>query len=91
MNFMVVAMDTDGGGRGMAGEYRMTAFCNAGVLTVGSVVEIEQAMVSGADLDVNILSDGTVRVQNSAADNYGYNWHVQRVKMVAVAANGDVK
>jgi len=90
INFMVVAMDMDGSGNGMGGEYRMTAFCDAGVLTVGSVVELEQGMV-GANLDVNILSDGTVRVQNGTGEGRGFKWHVQRVKMLAVAANGDVK
>ena len=48
-------------------------------------------MIGPVDLDVQMLSDGTVRVVNGPAQAGTYKWHVQRVKIVAVKANGDVK
>ena len=87
-NFQVVA---DGGGKGMAGEYRVSAQCNGGLMTVLSVVELAQDLLGGADLDVNFLTDGKVRVANGANEAGTYKWHVQRVKMVAVNTQGVAK
>jgi hypothetical protein len=87
-NFQVVA---DGGGKGMAGEYRVSAQCNGGQLLVLSVVELAQDLLGGAMLDVNFLTDGKVRVMNDGQESGTYKWHVQRVKMVAVNTSGAVK
>jgi len=89
-NFQVVAASTTTGG-GMTGEYRVSAYCNGGQLSNLSVVELAQEMVGGAYLDVDFLTDGTVRVVNGPNETESYMWHVQRVKMVAVDANGAVK
>jgi hypothetical protein len=90
-NFQVVAMDDQDVGMGMTGEYRVSAFCNGGQLTVYSVVELAQDLLNGAMLDVNFLTDGKVRVMNDAQETGTYKWHVQRVKMVAVNAAGVAK
>jgi hypothetical protein len=87
-NFQVVA---DGGGKGMAGEYRVSAQCNGGQLLVLSVVELAQDLLGGAMLDVNFLTDGKVRVMNDGQEGGTFKWHVQRVKMVAVNTSGAVK
>jgi hypothetical protein len=87
-NFQVVA---DGGFKGMAGEYRVSAQCNGGQLLVLSVVELAQDLLGGAMLDVNFLTDGKVRVMNDGQESGTYKWHVQRVKMVAVNTSGAVK
>ena len=87
-NFQVVA---DGGGKGMAGEDRVSAQCNGGQLLVLSVVELAQDLLGGAMLDVNFLTDGKVRVMNDGQEGGTFKWHVQRVKMVAVNTSGAVK
>lgn len=87
-NFQVVA---DGGGKGMAGEYRISAQCNGGQLLILSVVELAQDLLGGAYLDVDFLTDGKVRVINGANESGTFKWHVQRVKMVAVNTSGAVK
>lgn len=89
-NFQVVAVDDAGVGNGIAGEYRVSGFCDAGALTVSSLVVLEEVNIGAAALDVQILSTGTIQVSNGPNDSGTFRWHVQRVKMVAVDASGNV-
>ncbi|NBP58183.1 hypothetical protein EBU71_16940 [bacterium] len=83
-NVKVIAAAADGSGNGMAGEYRINMICASGSMTVSSVVEVAQEMIGLADLDVDVLSDGKIRLQQAAVENVGYKWHVQRQSVIAI-------
>jgi hypothetical protein len=73
----------------MSAEYRVSGKASGGVITVMQVAETDGVQYGSSPLVVDIMTDGTLRV-NIDLDSHAYYWLAKRTNFTVLSTAGAV-
>ena len=88
-NIQILAIGQSDASIGMSAEYRVSGKASDGVITVMQVAETDGVQYGSSPLVVDIMTDGTLRV-NTDHDSHAYFWFAKRTNFMVLSTAGAV-
>jgi hypothetical protein len=86
-NIQILAIGQVDASIGMSAEYRVSGKASGGVITVMQVAETDGVQYGSSPLVVDIMTDGTLRVNT---DSHAYYWFAKRTNFMVLSTAGAV-